>query len=63
MINITRSTRFKAQISEIDFKDIINESLSNLNKLDGAHKMEVKTVIESYLPFFSDKKQLLVIGC
>jgi signal transduction histidine kinase len=61
MIDITRSTRFKVQISEIDFKAIINESLANLRNLDGAHKVSVKTTIESYLPFYSDSRQLMVI--
>ena len=61
MLDITRSTRFKVQISEIDFKAIVNESLTNLRHLDGAHKMLVKTTIEGYLPFYSDHRQLLVI--
>ncbi len=61
MIDITRSTRFKVRISEIDFKTIINESLANLRNLDGAHKMSVKTTIESFLPFYSDHRQLMVI--
>ena len=61
MIDITRSTRFKIQISEIDFKALINESLTQLRNLEGAHKMEVKTTIESFLPFYSDYRQLNVI--
>jgi signal transduction histidine kinase len=61
MIDITRSTRFKVQISEIDFKSIINESVTNLRGLEGAHKLVVKTTIESYLPFYSDCRQLQVI--
>ncbi len=61
MIDITRSTRFKVQLSEIDFKTIINESLANLRNLEGAHKMAVKTTIENFLPFYSDQRQLLVI--
>lgn len=61
MIDITRSTRFKVQLSEIDFKAIINESLANLRNLDGSHKLAVKTTIESFLPFYSDYRQLLVI--
>lgn len=61
MLDITRSTRFKVQISEIDFKAIVNESLTNLRSMDGAHKVSVKTTIEGYLPFYSDHRQLLVI--
>ena len=61
MIDITRSTRFKVKISEIDFKSIINESQQNLRGLDGAHRMTIKTTIESYLPFYSDSQQLQVI--
>lgn len=61
MIDSTRSTRFKVQISEIDFKVLINESLVNLRNIDGAHKLLVKTTIESLLPFYSDQRQLLVI--
>ena len=61
MIDITRSTRFKVKISEIDFKSIISESLENLRGLEGAHKINLKTTIESYLPFFSDSQQLQVI--
>ncbi len=61
MIDITRSTRFKVQLSEIEFKSIINESLANLRNIDGAHKLSVKTTIESFLPYYSDQRQLLVI--
>ena len=61
MIDITRSTRFKVQISEIEFKSLISESLTQLRNLEGAHKLEVSTTIESYLPYYSDYKQLLVI--
>ncbi len=61
MIDITRSTRFKVQLSEIEFKSIINESLANLRNIDGAHKLLVKTTIESFLPYYSDQRQLLVI--
>ena len=61
MINITRSSRFKIILSEVDFKSVINESLSNLRNLDGSHKLKVNTTIEGFIPFFSDHKQLLVI--
>jgi len=61
MVDITRSTRFKVQISEIDFKAIVNESITNLRGLERAHKLSVKTTIESYLPFYSDHRQLMVI--
>jgi signal transduction histidine kinase len=61
MINITRSGRFKVQISEIDFKSILNESLTNLRNQEGAHKLKVNTIIEGIIPFYNDKKQLLVI--
>lgn len=61
MMNITRSGRLKVQISEIDFKAVINESLSVLRNSEGAHKLKVSTTIEGMLPFFSDHKQLLVI--
>ena len=61
MIDSTRSTRFKVKISEIDFKSIIIESQQNLRGLEGAHRITMKTTIESYLPFFSDSQQLQVI--
>ena len=61
MLDIKRSSRFRLQISEIDFKTIINESLNNLRNTEGAHRLMVKTTIESYLPFFSDSTQLSVI--
>ncbi|HMT30880.1 MAG TPA: HAMP domain-containing sensor histidine kinase [Bacteroidia bacterium] len=61
MINITRSGRFKVQISEIDFKSLVNESLNSLRAVDGAHRLKVNTTVEGFLPFFSDQKQLLVI--
>jgi signal transduction histidine kinase len=61
MIDITRSTRFKVRVSEIDFKALINETLANLRNLEGAHKIAVKTTIESYLPFYSDYRQLSVV--
>src|SRR5687768_4191331 len=61
MIDITRSTRFKVKISEIDFKSIISESQANMRGLDGAHRLAYKITIESYLPFYSDNHQLQVI--
>lgn len=61
MINTTRSTRFKVKISEIDFKAIIARSVNNLKNAEGAHKVAIKTTIESYLPFYNDADQLEVI--
>lgn len=61
MMEITRSPRFKIQLSEIDFKAIIKESFVNLKNVEGAHKLVVKTTIESYLPFYSDQRQLTLV--
>jgi hypothetical protein len=60
-MTLIKSTRFKAVISEINFKGVISESLNNLRGLENAHRLEVKTTIESYLPFFSDKGQMAII--
>lgn len=60
-MDAVKGTRFRAKISEIDFKSIIAHSLHQLRTLEGAHKLEVKTTIESYLPFYSDAKQLGII--
>jgi len=61
MINTTRSSRLKVKISEVDFKAIIAQALTNLRNLEGAHRIEIKTTIEGYIPFYSDADQLAVI--
>jgi signal transduction histidine kinase len=61
MIDLTRSKRFKVQNSEIDFKALISESLNSLRNLDGAHRVEVKTRIEDFFPFYNDPSQLSII--
>ncbi len=61
MINTTRSSRLKVKISEVDFKAIIAQAITNLRNLEGAHRIEIKTTIEGYIPFYSDADQLAVI--
>lgn len=61
MVNITRSGRLKVQISEIDFKSVLNEALHNLRNSEGAHKLKVNYTVEGIIPFYNDQKQLLVI--
>lgn len=60
-MDITKSTRYKAVISEVNFKGIIKESLNSLRNLSNAHRLEVKTAIEGYLPFYGDKEQLQIV--
>ena len=61
MSSALRSPRLKLKIAEIDFKKIISDAVVQLRNLDGAHKVEFKTTIEGYLPFFSDAEQLSII--
>ena len=61
MTHITKSTRYRSVISEINFNEIVSESLKNFRNVDFAHRLEVKTTIEGLLPFFSDLKQLQII--
>jgi signal transduction histidine kinase len=61
MLNVTKSKRLKLVNTEIDFKSVIAESIYNLRNLDRAHKVEVKTTIETYLPFYNDRRQLAII--
>ncbi len=61
MNNITKTTRFRPKISEINFKGLIRESVDALKNIDFAHRLEVKVTIESCIPFFSDADQLQVI--
>ena len=61
MINFTGNQRFKVCVSEIDFKKIISASLLHLQPLDSSYKLQVKTVIEGCLPFYSDSGHLQII--
>jgi signal transduction histidine kinase len=60
-MDITKTTRYKAVISEINFKSLIAEAAKSLQNHANAHRLEIKTTIESHLPFFNDKEQLQVI--
>ncbi|HEX5001230.1 MAG TPA: HAMP domain-containing sensor histidine kinase [Bacteroidia bacterium] len=61
MIDITRNRRFKLRNAEVDFKNLVNESVRQLSRLEGAHRLEVKTLIEGLIPFYNDPDQLQVI--
>jgi signal transduction histidine kinase len=61
MIDITRNRRSKIRTAEIEFKSIVKEAVVQLQRLEGAHKLEIKTVVEGYLPFFNDPDQLQMI--
>lgn len=60
-MNITKSTRYKAVISEINYKSIISESVKSLQSLENAHKLSVDSTIEGFLPFYNDREQLQII--
>lgn len=60
-MNVTKSTRYKAKISEINFKEIISDSVRNLQGIENAHKMHIDTTIEGYIPFYNDRQQLQII--
>ena len=60
-MDITKITRYRANISEINFKNIISGAIHQLRNLDNAHRLEIKTTIESFLPFYCDKEQLELV--
>jgi len=61
MIDITRNRRFKLRNAEVDFKNLVNESVRQQSRLEGAHRLEVKTLIEGLIPYYNDPDQLQVI--
>jgi signal transduction histidine kinase len=58
MIDLTRRKNKKLFIVEVSMRKLINDTIENLKKLDGAYKMTFDLEVEEKYPFFSDETQL-----
>lgn len=62
-MNTTRINRqrVKAKPQEIDFKKIISQVASTLQKQDGAHLLNINATIEGIFPFVADKEMMELV--
>jgi signal transduction histidine kinase len=62
-MNTTKTTRqrTKTKPEEIDFKKIIAQVTTSLNKQEGAHLLTINTTIEGLFPFVADKELMELV--
>jgi PAS domain S-box-containing protein len=61
IINYSRNSRMDLVVKEIDFHDLLKESIESLKFMDGADKVRSVRKIEIDHPFFSDHGRLQII--
>jgi PAS domain S-box-containing protein len=61
IINYSRNSRMQVIAKEIDFQELLNESIESLKYMEGAEMVACETTIHSPCPFYSDYSRLLII--
>lgn len=61
IINYSRNARMDLVVKEIDFNQLLQESIESLKFMEGAHKVRSENHIEISHPFYSDYSRLLII--
>lgn len=61
LINFSRNSRLDISASKIDFGTIVNESLENLKYMDNASLIDLRTEIQTEIPFYSDPDRIGII--
>jgi signal transduction histidine kinase len=61
IIHHSRNSRMELLVKEIDFEELLNESIASLKYMEGADKVESIRTLRIKSPFFSDQSRLLII--
>ena len=61
IINYSRNSRMQVIAKEIDFNELLRESVDTLKYMEGADKIELFSDIRSDVSFYSDYSRLLII--
>jgi signal transduction histidine kinase len=61
IINYSRNSRMDLMLKEINFHDLLEESIASLKFMEGADDVQSIITIDSKVPFFSDYGRLLII--
>jgi PAS domain S-box-containing protein len=61
IINYSRNSRMEIIPKEIDFRDLLSESIDSLKYMDGAEEVRSIQNIEIGSPFYSDYSRLLIL--
>ncbi len=61
IINYSRNSRLEIDHDEIDFKQLLEETIDNLNFMDDVNAIQLTSSIEAKVPFSSDHRRLTVI--
>jgi signal transduction histidine kinase len=61
IIQYSKNSRIDLLVREIDFHDLLEESISSLKYMEGAEKVRSIRNIEATCPFYSDPSRLLMV--
>lgn len=61
IVNYSRNTRLQIETSPVDLRQLINETIEQLDYLDLSVSIRKEIIIESACPFFSDPGRLRII--
>jgi PAS domain S-box-containing protein len=61
IINYSRNSRMQVILKEIDFQELLRESIDSLKYMEGAEKVRSIRNIEVYKPFYSDYSRMLIL--
>lgn len=61
IINYSRNSRMQVIAKEINFNDLLNESIESLKYMEGAEEVRSIKNINTPVPFYSDYSRLLII--
>lgn len=61
LTNFSRNSRLEIKIEKINFQEIIDECLENLQYMDYAHEVSVSTNIEGENDFYSDSVRIAIV--
>ncbi|NJM25418.1 MAG: HAMP domain-containing histidine kinase [Bacteroidia bacterium] len=62
IINYSRNARMDVMPKQIDFSELIQESINSLKYMEGAEEVRSEVHINARVPFYSDYSRLLIIA-